>query len=51
MRFYNLPAYKHEKQILPLATSQIAHLSNQFNHVFALPISMPRFESIIFLSK
>ena len=31
--------------ILPLATSQIAHLCHQF--MFALPISKPRFKSII----
>ena len=34
-------------KILPLATFHIAHLCKQFNQ-FALPISMPRFKSIIF---
>ena len=34
--------------MLSLATSHIAHLCNQLNHV-ALPISMPRFKSIIFI--
>ena len=33
-------------EMLPLATSHIAHLCNQFNHVFALLISRPRFKSI-----
>ena len=33
--------------MLSLATSHIAHLCNQLNHV-ALPISIPRFKSIIF---
>ena len=35
-------------KILPLATSHIAHLRNQFNHVFALLISLPSFTSINF---
>ena len=42
--------YQHVKKrakILPLATFHIAHLCKQFNQ-FALPISMPRFKSIIF---
>ena len=33
---------------LPLATSHIAHLCKQFNHAFALLISMQRFKSINF---
>ena len=33
--------------MLSLTTSHIAHLYNQLNHI-ALPISMPRFKSIIF---
>ena len=37
-------------KILPLATFQIAHLCNEFI-MFALPISMPCFKSIIFLIK
>ena len=37
---------KEGTQILPFATSHIPHLCNQFNHVFALLISMPRFERI-----
>ena len=38
-------------EILPLATSHIAiaHLCNQFNHVFALLMSMPHFKSINFI--
>ena len=42
--------YQHvnnRAKILPLATFRIAHLCKQFNQ-FALPISMPRFKSIIF---
>ena len=42
--------YQHvnnSAKILPLATFRIAHLCKQFNQ-FALPISMPRFKSIIF---
>ena len=42
--------YQHvnnKAKILPLATFRIAHLCKQFNQ-FALPISMPRFKSIIF---
>ena len=35
-------------EILPLATFHIARLFNQFNHVFALLVSMPRFKSIKF---
>ena len=34
--------------ILILATTHIDHLCNQFNYVFALLISMPRFKSIYF---
>ena len=34
--------------MLSLATSHIAHLCNQLNHV-GLPISMPRFKSNIFI--
>ena len=34
--------------MLSLATSHIAHYCNQLNHD-ALPISMPRFKSIIFI--
>ena len=37
-------------KILPLATFQIAHLCNEFI-MFALPISMPCFKSIIFLNQ
>ena len=33
-------------EILAIATSHIAHLSNKHNHVFVLLISMPRFNSI-----
>ena len=46
--------YQHvnkRAKILPLATFHIAHLCKQFNQfkqVIALPISMPRFKSIIF---
>ena len=42
--------YQHvnkKTKILPLVTTHIAHLWNQFNQ-FALPISMPRFKSITF---
>ena len=42
--------YQHlnkRTNILPLATSQIAHLCHQLNHV-AVPISKPRFKSVIF---
>ena len=35
-------------EILPSATSHIAHVCNQFDHVFALRISMRRFKSINF---
>ena len=34
--------------ILPLPTSDIAHLCNWYNYAFALLISMPRFKSITF---
>ena len=34
--------------MLSLATSYLAHLCNQLNHV-ALPIFMPRFEAIFFI--
>ena len=46
--FYDLLACK--QTILSLATSHIAYLCNQFNSLimFAPPISMPRFKSIIF---
>ena len=37
-------------KILPLATSQLAHLCYQFN-IFALPISKPRLKSIMFFIK
>ena len=43
--------YQHTSKktaMLSLATSHIALLSNQLNHV-ALPIFMPRFKSIIFI--
>ena len=46
--------YQHvnkRAKILPLATFHIAHLCKQFNQfkqLIALPISMPRFKSIIF---
>ena len=42
--------YQHVNKgtaMLSLATSHIAHLCNQLNHV-ALPISMTRFKSVIF---
>ena len=35
-------------KILAIAISQIAHSCNQYNHVFALLISMPCFNSINF---
>ena len=38
-------------KILPLANTHVVHLYNQFIHVFAQLISMPRFKSNIFLSK
>ena len=43
--------YQHvskRTKILPLATSHIAHLCNQFNRA-ALPFSMPRFKNISFI--
>ena len=35
-------------EILAIATSQIVHLCNQYNHAFIQLISMPRFNSINF---
>ena len=35
-------------KILVIATSHIADLCNQYNHVFALLLFMPRFSSINF---
>ena len=50
VEFYNLPAgiYENWILVLPLVTSHIAHLFNQFNYVFALLISMARFKCINF---
>ena len=45
---YDLFACNKMVEILPLATALEAHLRRQFNHVFALLVSMPRFESINF---
>ena len=50
MELFDFIIYQHlnkRQKILPLATSQIAHLRNQLI-MFALPISMQRFKSIIF---
>ena len=38
-------------EILAIATSRIAHLCNSYNHIFALLIAMPRFNSINFYQK
>ena len=46
--FYDIPACNKRAEILPLATGDIAYLWSQSNHIFALPISMPRFKSINF---
>ena len=48
--FYGLLAgNKARTEVLPLAIAHyphtVTHLCNQFNHVFAVLISMPRFES------
>ena len=52
LRFYDLRQQFVNKRtkILPLATSFIAnaHLRNQFNHIFALLISMSHLKSINF---
>ena len=52
IELHNFMIYQHlnkRTKILPSATSHIAHLHNQFNYgMFAQPISMPRFKSIIF---
>ena len=47
---FDFTIYQHlnkRTHILPLATSQIAHLGTSLI-LFALPISKPRFKSIIF---
>ena len=36
-------------EVQAIATSHLAHLCNRYNHVFALLISMPRFNSINFI--
>ena len=39
-------------KILPSVTSDLAYLRNQFNDAgYTLPIALPRFKSINFLSK
>ena len=40
---YDLPARNKKAEISPLTTALIAHLRSQFNHVFALLISMACF--------
>ena len=40
---HNLPACNKKAEILPLASALVAHLRSQFNHVFALLVSTPRF--------
>ena len=50
VELFDFIIYQHlnkRTKILPLATFQIAHLCNQLI-MFALPISMQRFKSIIF---
>ena len=50
VELFDFIIYQHlnkRTKILPLATSQIAHLCNQLI-MFALPISMQHFKSIIF---
>ena len=46
--FRDPPACFKKADILPLTTTLIAHLRNQFNYVFALLIPMPRFKTLIF---
>ena len=46
---YDLPACNKKAEILPLATALIAHIRSQFNHVFALLISMSSFKSMFLL--
>ena len=39
---YDLPACYKKAEILPLASALVVHLRSQFNHAFALLVSMPR---------
>ena len=45
---YDLILVDRRTEILPLATSHIADLCNQFNRAFALLIFMPHFKRISF---
>ena len=44
--FYDLPVCNKKTEILLLTTVLRDHLRSQFNHVFALQISMPRFKAL-----
>ena len=43
--FYDLPACNKKAEVLSLATVLISNLRSQFNHVFPILISMPRFKA------
>ena len=47
--FYDLPACNKKDKILSLPTALIAYFSSEFNHVFALLISMLRSKALIFI--
>ena len=42
---------KARTKVLPLTTAYIAHLRNQFDHVFTVLIFLPRFKTIYFYRK
>ena len=46
--YYDLTACNKKANNLPLTIALIAHLRSQFNHVYALLITMPRLKALIF---